>query len=244
MRILKLYIACLLALTTYCSLFSAAQQTATDDRTPAIDHDSGAWGFLFLRAQLRSATQGQLEISPRIGSNGSQLQTLLIRPSFIFQITPQLSSAVGYLAMPRWNNDGIESVEHRSWQQVQGNLNLRRVLLIPRIRFEQRFRGVGPNEIAHRLRAMLRAQVPVLRLPNNQPLINIVVFDELFLNLGAVPQWTESGFDQNRAFAGASVRLNDQTVLETGYMNQFLNLLGSGLNRMSHLFILNLTVDF
>ena len=221
-----------------------AQLPQASDVAPTIEHDSGAWGFFFLRARLRQGIQGQLEISPRIGADFTQLQTLLIRPSFIFQINPQFSTSLGYLAMPRWDSTGFESMEHRIWEQVQGNFELNRVVLIPRVRFEQRFRGVDSNEIAHRLRLLLRTQIPILRNSSNLPIIHVILFDEVFLNLGSSPRWTESGFDQNRAFAGTSFRLNERTIVETGYMNQFINPFGTMIDRMAHLWILNFTVDF
>jgi hypothetical protein len=209
-----------------------------------IDHDAGAWGFVFLRARIRPGIQGQLELSPRIGEDFSQLQSILIRPSIIFSITPQISGSVGYLAQLRWDAEGFDSVEHRVWEQVQGNFDLGPVVLIPRIRFEQRLRDADSSQIAHRLRTMLRAQIPVLRDERRQTVINIVVFDELFTNLGGVSGWTEGGFDQNRAFLGANARLGEGVVLETGYMNQFINPFGDGADRMAHLWIVNLSIDF
>lgn len=226
----------------------------------ALDHDSGAWGFLFARKKLSGILTGQVEVSPRIGQDFSRLQSILLRPSLIVEFHPNLSASVGYLAMLRWNELGDLPTEHRVWEQLQGNFKAGPVLMIPRLRLEHRVReGATTNELAHRIRAMVRSVLPVYK-PDPEvkaPTISVVLFDELFVQLNSVPNWTDSGFDQNRLFAGINLGFNPKVSLELGYMNQFVRiavpqalpgqnaaLVPNEQLRMNHLIITNLTAEF
>lgn len=99
------------------------------------------------------------------------------------------------------------------------------------------------SQVAHRLRTMLRAQIPVLRDLSNQAVVNVVVFDEVLTNLGSVSGWTEGGLDQNRIFVGANVRLSEGVQLESGYLNMFINAQAGAPDRMNHIWVINLAID-
>lgn len=218
----------------------------------ALQHDSGTWAFLFSKVRLTNSLSAQLEISPRVGNQFSQIQSILIRPSMILQIDERFQGSVGYLYLPRWDSTGPIAAEHRVWEQLQAKLSLGPVVLLPRMRLEQRIRDVqGSSQVAHRFRALLRSQVPVLKFdsdlkPGEEPkTLSIVVFDELFLNLGDSSGWTKSGFDQNRVFSGLNFSFLPGTSIEIGYMNQLVqNFFPDVFFRMNHLLISNFTVVF
>ncbi len=91
-----------------------------------------------------------------------------------------------------------------------------------RSRFEQRFFDIRETEdVGYRYRHLLKVSIP---LPFFAPGINLILADEIFVNLTHADATSiRQGFDQNRAIVGLSYRVNRTTVVEIGYMNQYLS---------------------
>jgi uncharacterized protein DUF2490 len=66
---------------------------------------------------------------------------------------------------------------------------------------------------------MLRGDFP---LPD-APEWTIVVYDEIFVNVNAVGNDPDSGFDQNRLFLGLNRQFTEQFNMDLGHQMQALN---------------------
>lgn len=79
----------------------------------------------------------------------------------------------------------------------------------------------GTEDIGHRYRQLLKVSIP---LPFIAPGVGLILADEVFVNLTHADATSiRQGFDQNRAIVGFSCRVNQTTVVEIGYMNQYLS---------------------
>ncbi len=140
---------------------------------------------------------------------------LIVRPAIGYAITKSFLVHAGYAYVPAFSDEGDDRVEHRIWQQLLGNITASpAVKLQARLRVEQRF---GPAEgIAHRVRALARAQWA----PSSTYPLQVVVWDELFVQLDDESWGPIAGYDQNRGFVGlgADTQLRGVRV-EAGYLN-------------------------
>ena len=103
-----------------------------------------------------------------------------------------------------------------------------------RTRLEERQR-IDQSIVAFRLRERLWLRIPFKRWER----YSFSSFDELFFNLNH-PSWTSPYlFEQNRAFIGVAKQLSKSTILDIGYLNQFLH---STNNQTDNVILLSLTM--
>src|SRR5690606_10327008 len=113
-----------------------------------------------------------------------------------------------------------------------------------RTRFEQRFfSGIsGSDDVAYRFRHLVKLAIP---LPAISPAFGLAFYDEIFLNMNNTDSGLRSGFAINRGFAGVSYRLDQHTVFELGYLNQFINTKDNPRpDRMQHILAVQLFMNF
>lgn len=110
----------------------------------------------------------------------------------------------------------------RSWQQVLWSDHLSFGTVTSRSRFEQRLFDIPDTEdVGHRYRQLLKVSIPFLAI---FPDVSLVLADEIFVNLiHADATSIRQGFDQNRAIARFAYRIDQSTVVEVVYMNQYLS---------------------
>ncbi len=199
-----------------------------------------------LRLQLEIQTR-RMNAPLRYGTPAGTLEnpntTLLVRPSVSYQFRPWGAVAIGYGFTPSFYDDGAvtDIHEHRIWEQFVGTLARPRFVFSSRTRLEQRIRTLGPGtgQWAHRLREMARVQVT---LAQGEPWL-LVVFDEIMFNFDDSDYRTESGFDQNRAFAGFGYQARPNARFELGYLHQFVNRIAQP-NQSNHVLLVNVYARF
>jgi hypothetical protein len=78
-----------------------------------------------------------------------------------------------------------------------------------------------------------------------QPRFSLVGYDEIFIYLNSTDWGADSGFDQNRLFAGFGWNFDmDRRITgEIGYLNQFIRK-PSGADEMNHVLSINLLLNF
>lgn len=83
-------------------------------------------------------------------------------------------------------------------------------------------------------------------MPTVSPKVSLVAFDEIFINLTAVPDLgRKAGFNKNRIFAGFAYKFNDVATGEIGYLNQIFNRPNSPRpDQMQHILSVNLLLNF
>ncbi len=76
-----------------------------------------------------------------------------------------------------------------------------------------------------------------------QSRLRLVAYDEIFIAFNDTDWGAQSGFDQNRLFAGLGWQFQKGINVEAGYLNQFVRRRGRD-NLMNHILSLNLLLRF
>ncbi len=217
-----------LILATLISCKNAIAETIEDGRY---------WFSLYSQGPLpKENFYWSLDIHPRWREEGRHFDTLILRPSLIYKITPKTSIWTGYDTINNHPAGQSSFQENRLWEQVMHQFEQFGALtLTVRTRFEQRDRE-DYSDIAHRLRQMVRATTP----SSLHQQLSWVIWDELFINLNQTDWGVMRGTDQNRLFLGANWKFDELSNLEVGYINQYVN--GKTIDRENH--ILSSTIRF
>ncbi len=164
------------------------------------------------------------------------LDQLLVRSALGYEVAKELSVWLGYGYIPVFTEADKVVNEHRLWQQLLWSSELDRWSLTSRTRLEQRFIE-GAEEPAWRYRQFVRLARPLTRqLP-----LSLVLWDEVFVHLSSASPTIQTGFDQNRIFAGLGWQVTQPARIEIGYLNQFIDT--PRLNRIHHILSLNLFLN-
>lgn len=199
-----------LLLLALCLLLCGAAKAGTDE-------DMQIWTPITLDIPLRKKLRAYFEVNPRMGDGVSSLKQLLIRPGIEYRHNESFSLFAGYLWLTSYNNNEVLH-EHRIWQQLFLDRDIKRFYLLNRTRLEQRFfsnlAGTG-----HRIRNLMKVNY---RLNKYLYLTNS---NELFVNLNSVADGPERGIDQDRYFVGIGISslLGGRGRLEFGYQYQYVN---------------------
>lgn len=136
----------------------------------------------------------------------------VVRPGIGYRVSPALDLYAGYARIETLR-PGANVLEQRVWQQANyGIWRTSGLTLAGRTRLEQRFRG---GDTGWRVRQWVRAAAPIAGTK-----LSAVASNEIFLALDDTRWGQRSGFDQNRAFAGAALQLAPKLRVEAGYLNQ------------------------
>lgn len=186
----------------------------------ALEEDSRAW----LNMQATGSTSIQnvrwyMELQPRVRDDFRERDQFFIRPAIIYVLAPKTSLWLGY-AYARTNVDNpLLRDEHRAWQQVLHEfVPIDGIRLRSWTRLEQRkFESAG--DIGHKIRQRVATNIPFAHYPNLSTLIS----NEYHHNLNSTDYGARSGFDQNRLFLGLAWKVSPQSLVEIGYLNQYIN---------------------
>lgn len=181
-----------------------------------VNQDFRLWSPVYLTFPLSSSFIGYMEVNPRFGDDVSELDQLILRPAVGYKLTDHFSLWQGYAWVGSYQPRFIE--ENHVFQQLLYRRTLPFVKVLSRTRLEERFIE-NTDGTAVRARTMLRGDFP---LPD-APEWAIVVYDELFVNLNAVGNGPDSGFDQNRLFLGMNRQFSEHFNMDLGYQMQALN---------------------
>jgi hypothetical protein len=205
----------LAALVAFLLLAVAPAEEAAAD---LFDDDFQIWMPVIAQVEIVPDTlKAWLELQPRLVDDGSRLGTMIYRPGLGYYATPWLSLWGGYAFVER--HAPVYAAEHRAWEQVQvfetvvPDVGLR---LGARLRLEQRWLHGAGDDVANRLRLMVRGQIPLGRA--EPPSLLAIVWDEIFVGLDETDWGAVQGVDRNRAFAGFGFQAIKQARLEVGYM--------------------------
>lgn len=217
-----------LILATLISCKNAIAETIEDGRY---------WFSLYTQGPLpKENFYWSLDIHPRWREEGRHFDTLILRPSLIYKITPKTSIWTGYDTINNHPAGQSSFQENRLWEQVMHQFEpFGALTLTVRTRFEQRDRE-DYSDIGHRLRQMVRATTP----SSLHQQLSWVVWNELFINLNQTDWGVMRGTDQNRLFLGANWKFDELSNLEVGYINQYVN--GKTIDRENH--IISSTIRF
>lgn len=196
----------------------------------ALETEGEAWFQVTASGPIHGRLLGFAEIQPRFGEDGQDgdfdTTAWIGRGALGWQVLEGWSLWAGYGYTPTFDPDRDE---HRIFQQSLYDWRLGPVHAQHRARLEERFLE-HESEASWRLRNQLRFVYPLPSLPT----WSLVLADEVFLNLNTVDDGPDSGFDQNRVFAGVSHQLSRHVRVEVDYLNQFVHRTGGKEDVMRH----------
>lgn len=202
---------------SYDKYWSVAIITGSLEKSPSFKY--------YLEPQLRliddNRVFNQLLLLGGLGYQINTNMTVYLGPGWILSKTPQ----------------GNKTHEKRLWEQLNWmllstpNLNIN-----SRTRLEER-KDTNASQMAIRLRERVWMKVPI----KNSDKVSFSFFNEIFLNLNH-PQWVSPYlFEQNRAFIGISTQISKSTVIDAGYLNQYIHAVK---NRLDNVLLLSFTVNW
>lgn len=182
-----------------------------------LEQDMQIWTPITLDIPIKRKLRGYFEVGPRIGDGASRINQLLIRPGLEYRFNDHFSLFTGYLWQSTYQYDPYKVLhEHRTWQQILLEKNIKRLSLINRSRLEQRYfenlSGTG-NRLRHLVKGNFRLS----------KLFYLTTSNELFLNLNSVNDGPQRGVDQNRLFTGIGLKFGKNDRIEFGYQYQYVN---------------------
>ncbi len=163
-------------------------------------------------------------------------QQSLLRLGLNYALHPSVQVRVGYGWIETFpygeyplNGFGKQYTEHRIFQMAQLSQKVGNVDFSHRFMLEQRFVGKYSDAQAtkeaefpllHRMRYMVRIQVPLKGNEIQDKTPYLAVYDEVFIGFGK--QVNANVFDQNRIGVLLGYRFSKNFRLEGGYLNQTL----------------------
>lgn len=154
-----------------------------------------------------------LELQPRFDDDAQDLEEVQLRSALFVRPVEGLTLGPGFVWVSE-HEEGFES-EYRVYEEVRWEDGPLGGAL--RLRLEQRV-FEHEDEVAHRVRLRVSVEpklFEVVDLP-----VSLVLSNEVFVNLNDVGERRE-GFEQDRAFAGLSLKLASGIKLTAGYMAVF-----------------------
>ena len=193
------------------------------------DNNSIAWPQVHVSVPLGKKTDVLAEYQWRRTDGFKNWQQSLLRGAIQYRPSNTLSIAAGwawietfvYGDYPIAANGAFP--EHRLFQQAQLKTAFKKLILVQRLRTEQRWVGrrspLDANDIetwlfSHRFRYLIRLQYPAAF--DNRWFL--AVADEIFI--GAGKNVGVNIFDQNRLMLLTGYQLNDHVTVEAGYLSQ------------------------
>ncbi len=189
-----------------------------------IINDFAAWGAIQGQGSFVSSTPGVnkwqwwMEGQGRLFNDASRLGQSIIRPGVGYKISDQFSVWLGYAWVYSSPSGKQSTDEHRIWQQLSWNKPYSWGKLATRTRLEQRLLNNG-NDTGWRFRQFLKYTHPLF-----SERIYLSLWDEAFININSTDWGANSGFGQNRSFAGLGLFIDAKHHFrfELGYMNQYI----------------------
>lgn len=233
----------LVAAPTMVLLFFISSATRADN----LVQDSGLWAQLIGNFDLKrlnpKLNRFRLAIlgESRIFDDFDRYAQSILRITPGFEYNEHITLYFGYTWIPTFPESGATRHEHDInqalyWKQKSdwGGLTTRTML-------EWRF-VEHDSQTAARLRQKV---IATYRLKSVNPRLSLVGWEELFLNINTVDWGPQSGFDQNRAFAGLNWQFDQSGhyALEIGYLNRFINRVNKS-DTMQHMLLSGLHIKF
>lgn len=202
------------------------------------DENSIGWYNYFGNFKLNNKWGVASEYQWRRNNFVTDPQQGLLRVGVNYQLQPNVQLRMGYAWIETApygeipiNGFGKDFSEHRAFQMLTINDNISRVEISHRFMLEQRWVGryssanlMKEDEfpLLNRLRYMCRVQVPLKGKTVVEKTPYLVLYDEIMIGFGK--NVNENIFDQNRLGFLIGYRFNKNLRLESGYLNQTLQL--------------------
>ncbi len=198
-----------------------------------LDSDLAYWSFVTLNKNFDSGLRVQLITSQRFADQLSDFNTNLLRSALGHNLPARLKNFSVWQGYDWFSYYGDNVThEHRLWQQVLHQKQIKKLTLINRTRLEERILE-GQGEMV-RLRHLMRADYRIKKK------LRLISGAEVFVNLNS-NQVIDEVLDQNRLLTGFGYDFNSNIALDLIYMLQHNNRDDDALN---HTLVSNLILNF
>lgn len=220
------------------AVFTTAQ--AADD----LFQDSGAWlqavgegSLKFVDPDLENA-RIWVEGQARFDQDWSHWYQGMARVALGYSLSERATIWAGYTWLPTQNKGKDYIAQQDLWPGFRYVLPTDIGTFTFRTWIESNFlRG---DDVRIRPRQMIRFLHPLAF----EPRLSFIAWDEFFIRANSTKWGGQSGFDQNRAFAGFGWTFNPNVRVELGYLNQYLDDNDHVKNTMRHLLLGSVFVNF
>ena len=220
----------------------AASAVAQDD----LLQDAGSW--------LQVVGEGSLKVvDPRLENGRIWLEGQsrwdndwnhwyqgVVRSAVGYSLSDRATIWAGYTWVPTQNVGKPSKSQQDVWSAFRYNLPTSIGTFSFRTMVESNFIPGNGDQVRVRPRQMIRFMHPL----EFEPRLSLITWDEFFIRANSTPAGGQSGFDQNRAFAGLGWTFNKNFRAEGGYLNQYLDDNTHTNNTMHHLIMGSLFINF
>jgi len=164
----------------------------------------------------------------------------IVRTAIGYSISDRATIWAGYTWVPTQNLGKNYVAQQDVWPAFRYVLPTDIGTLTFRTMVETNFIPGNGSDVRVRPRQLIRFMHPL----EFEPRLSLIAWDEFFVRVNSTPKGGQSGFDQNRGFAGLGWTFNENFRTEAGYMNQYLDDNTHTNNTMRHLIMGSLVVNF
>jgi hypothetical protein len=170
----------------------------------------------------------------RFSDDAGGLGVSILRPGLGWKVNDKVSLWSGYARVTSDTGSG-DIEEDRFWQQSTYSLpGFLDGHVSGRTRLEQRWRDIGDGT-GWRLRQSFRWSKQISETP-----LSLVLWNETFVAFNETDWGQQSGYDQNRAFAGVGFKMNERSQIDFGYLNNHIR--RSGPDTSNHNLVVSLSL--
>jgi len=227
------------------TMMSSAGINPTTVLADDLLQDAGSWLQVVGEGSLKVVDPGLekgriwLEGQYRRDDNWNHWQGVL-RSAIGYSLSDRATIWAGYTWVPTENVGKPYKSQQDVWPAFRYNLPTRLGIVTFRTMLEGNFIPGNGNDVRIHPRQMIRFMHPL----ENEPRLSLITWDEVLLRINSTPAGGQSGFDQNRAFAGLGWTFNKNFRAEGGYLNQYLDDATHTNNTMHHLIMGSLFINF
>lgn len=228
------------------TMMSSSGMTPADVLADELLQDAGSWLQIVGEGSLNvvdpSLDKGRiwLEGQSRWDDNWDHWYQGAARIAFGYSLSDRATIWAGYTWVPTQNVGKPYKSQQDVWPAFRYNLPTRLGTLTFRTMIEGNFIPGNGNEVRIHPRQMIRFMHPL----EFDPCLSIITWDEIIFRVNSTTAGGQSGFDQNRAFAGLGWTFNKSFRAEAGYLNQYLDDAIHTNNTMHHLILGSLFINF
>ena len=188
-----------------------------------VFQDAGSWlqvvGEGSLKAVDPSLEKGRiwLEGQSRFDDDWNHWYQGMVRTAIGYSLSDRATVWAGYTWLPTQNLGKSYVAQQDVWPAFRYVMPTSLGTLTFRTMFETNF--LLGDDVRYRPRQMIKLMHPMAF----EPRLSLIAWDEFFIRVNSTNSGGQSGFDQNRAFAGLGWTFNKNVRTEVGYMNQYLD---------------------
>lgn len=228
------------------ALLTSANVVSTAAQADDLFQDAGSWLQVVGEGSLKVIDPGLekgrlwLEGQSRFDDDWNHWYQGMARAAIGYSLSDRATIWAGYTWLPTQNVGKDYVAQQDVWPAFRYVIPTSIGTVTFRTMIETNFLPGNGDDVRVRPRQMIRFMHPL----EFEPRLSLITWDEFFIRANTTPAGGQSGFDQNRAFAGLGWSFNKSFRTEAGYLNQYLDDAAHTHNTMHHLIMGSLFINF